>query len=59
MTQIKDDIQRVAEFNALFMNLNEKGQETALIILRSLGFAQSVMYSQEKDQRHNPSKQLV
>lgn len=46
MTQTKDNVQRANEFNTLFMGLNDKGQEAALTILRSLGFAQSVMSSQ-------------
>lgn len=54
MTQKKENIQRITEFNALFMNLNERGQEAALTVLRSLGFAQSVMYSQRAE---NQSKQ--
>ena len=58
MTQIKENVQRITEFNALFLNLNEKGQEAALAILRSLGFAQSVMCSQGMEQQE-PSKQPV
>ncbi len=56
MTQIEGNIKRIAEFNALFMNLNEKGQEAALTVLRSLGFAQSVMYSQKADEQRNQTK---
>lgn len=59
MTQTKDNVQRVAEFNALFMNLNEKGQEAALTVLQALGFAQSVMFSQDAKNQRNPTKQLV
>lgn len=47
MTQEKENIRRIAEFNALFLSLNEKGQEAALTVLQSLGFAQSVMGTQE------------
>lgn len=43
MTQIENNIDKIAEFNALFLTLNDKGQDAALIILRSLKFAQSVM----------------
>lgn len=43
MTQEKENIQRITEFNALFLSLNEKGQEAALMVLQSLEFAQSVM----------------
>lgn len=45
MTQIKADVKRLVELNALFLNLDDKGQDSALTILRSLGFAQSVMCS--------------
>lgn len=43
MTRLKNDAKRVSELNVLFMALNNKGQDSALVILRSLGFAQSVM----------------
>lgn len=46
MIQKEEDIQRNVKFNTLFMNLNEKGQDAALMVLTSLNFAQSVMYSQ-------------
>lgn len=46
MTQVKVNVQRIVEFNALFMALDEKGQEAALTVLRSLDFAQSVMHLQ-------------
>ncbi len=59
MTQTKEDVLRNAKFNALFMNLNEKGQEAALNVLMSLDFAQSVMYSQMAENQRNPTKQLV
>lgn len=59
MTQTKENIQRIAEFNSLFMNLNEKGQEAALTVLRSLGFAQSVMYSQDAKRQRSPTGQLI
>lgn len=45
MTQNKADVKRLAELNALFLTLDDKGQDSALTILRSLGFAQSVMCS--------------
>lgn len=38
-----DNVKRIAELNALFLTLDNKGQDSALTILRSLGFAQSVM----------------
>lgn len=58
MTQIKDNVQHIAEFNALFMNLNEKGQDAALTVLRSLNFAQSVMYLQRAE-NHRTNKPQV
>ena len=39
---------KIEELNALFLNLDEKGQERAMIVLRSLEFAQSVMCGTEK-----------
>lgn len=56
MTQRREEAQHIAEFNTLFMNLNEKGQEAALIILKSLEFAQSVMYSQKLNHPCNSTK---
>lgn len=54
MTQMSENTKRIAEFNALFLTLNEKGQEAALTVLRSLGFAQSVMGQQADAQPSNP-----
>jgi len=54
MTQEKENIRRIAEFNALFLSLNEKGQEAALTVLQSLGFAQSVMSSQDVKESCKP-----
>ena len=59
MTQTKEDVLRNAKFNALFMNLNEKGQEAALNVLMSLDFARSVMNLQREQNQRNPTKQLV
>ena len=58
MTQTKGNVQRTDEFNVLFMKLNEKGQEAALTVLRSLDFAQSVMCLQRTENQRNPTKQL-
>ncbi len=33
--------------------------EAALTVLRSLGFAQSIMHSQKAENQSNPTKQLV
>lgn len=54
MTQVDRSVDRIAEFNALFLNLNEKGQEAALTVLRSLEFAQSVMDPHEDGQLKKP-----
>lgn len=43
MTHNKKDVQRIAELNSTFMMLNEKGKDSALTILRTLHFAQSVI----------------
>ncbi len=59
MTQTKENARRTTEFDTLFMNLNEKGQEAALTILKSLDFAQSVMNLQRAENQRNPTKQLV
>ncbi len=48
MTQSKNNVKRIAELNSLFLTLDEKGQDSALIILKSLDFAQTVMYSEQK-----------
>lgn len=58
MTQTKGNVQRTDEFNVLFMKLNEKGQEAALTVLRSLDFAQSVMCLQRTENQRNPTKRL-
>lgn len=42
MTQTNESIRKLAEFNALFLTLNEKGQDAALTVLQSLSFAQSL-----------------
>lgn len=48
MTQNKTNIERLAELNSLFLTLDDRGQDSALIILRSLDFAQSVMCSPKR-----------
>lgn len=57
MTQEREAVKRMAEFRKLFLELNEKGQETALAVLRSLGFAQSVVCLQENGQPYQSSGQ--
>lgn len=51
MTQNKADVKRLAELNTLFLTLDDKGQDSALTVLRSLGFAQSVMCSPNSDEQ--------
>ena len=53
MTQKQDGTQKLAEMNAIFLGLNEKGQESALMILKSLEFAQSVMCGKKEEQTQN------
>jgi hypothetical protein len=59
MTQGKESIKRIAEFNALFLTLNNKSQDAALNILKSLNFAQSVMCPQEIEQPRKPPKRTA
>lgn len=59
MTHEKKNVKRIAEFNALFLTLNDKGQEAALTVLQSLDFAQSVMCSQSDRQPRKPPKQTA
>lgn len=57
MTQTNEKIQCIDELKALFVGLDEKGQETALAILRALEFAQSVMYLQDAEQQSSSTKE--
>lgn len=41
MTQRKSE-DKILEFNTLFLSLDEKNQDAAVIILKALAFAQSV-----------------
>lgn len=43
MIHSKNDVQRIAELNSVFMSLDDKGKDSALTILRALSFAQTVM----------------
>lgn len=56
MTQNKEEVERLAELNSLFLSLDDKGQDSALIVLRSLDFAQAVMCSSKKGEK--PHKQF-
>ena len=51
MPQNSSDMKRLAELNSLFLTLNNKDQDIALIILRSLKIAQSVMSSPDPADR--------
>lgn len=57
MAQNRETVIKIAELNALFLTLNEKAQDSALNILRSLEFAQSVMCEQPyKTSQKSPKK---
>ena len=58
MTQ-KEEVNRIAEFNALFLTLNDKGKDAALTVLRSLDFAQSVMCASDGKQISKTSGEVV
>lgn len=51
MTQKTAEVKKLAELNSIFLTLDDKGQESALTILRSLGFAQSVMCSPKQTEQ--------
>lgn len=58
MTQGKEDINKIAELNALFLSLDEKGKDSAINILRALEFAQAVMLEKNKNEEptnHRPA----
>lgn len=60
MTQEREDVRKIAEFNALFLTLDDRGQDCALSILRSLGFAQSFMCSlNQNEQPRKPQENLL
>lgn len=48
MIKEKEEETKMAEFNALFVTLNDKEQDSALIMLKSLEFAQSIISKVEK-----------
>ena len=50
MTHSEKRAKKIVELNTLFLALDEKGQESALNILRSLDFAQSVTAAPESRQ---------
>lgn len=47
MAQVDRETERIQAFRSLFPSLDEDGQETALILLNALRFAQSVTISSE------------
>lgn len=50
MTHICDNI---TEFHSVFLSLDDKGQDCALAILKSLEFAQSIMCSPKEDEKNS------
>lgn len=48
MTQKTEEAKKIAEMNEIFLGLDEKGQESAMMVLKSLQFAQSVMCREER-----------
>lgn len=49
MTHAMHAARKIAELNTLFLTLDDKGQDSALTILRALEFAQSVVCPQQQD----------
>lgn len=47
MAQKQNEREKTEEMTAIFRGLNEKGQESAITVLRALKFAQSVMCQEE------------
>lgn len=54
MTQTKEQGEKVAELSAAFLGLNDKGQDSALTILKTLRFAQSVLFPTDCQPRKPP-----
>ena len=48
MTQTYEQAGKIGKLKSLFVALNEKGQQSALAVLRSLQFAQSVLENEKK-----------
>lgn len=57
MTQNKEDAQRIAELNSTFMTLNDRSRDSALIILRALSFAQTVMGTDAYEETEDSAQQ--
>ncbi len=56
MAQVDRETERIQAFRSLFLSLDENGQETALILLNALRFAQSVTIPSEITP--SPKKQI-
>lgn len=54
MTHNMEDVRRIAELNAAFMILDDRGKESALTILRALHFAQCSMDTGACGGEHRP-----
>ncbi len=57
MTQNEKYVEKIKKCNELFLSLDNRGQEAAITILQSLSFAQSVMRSQQSEDKCNLSQQ--
>lgn len=51
MAQKEKCVEKTRQFNELFLSLDNKGQEAAITVLKSLNFAQSVMCSQTSEEK--------
>ncbi|WP_195985674.1 hypothetical protein [Clostridium sp. D33t1_170424_F3] len=56
MTQNEEQIKRIAELNSIFLTLDDKGQDSVLMILRSLDFAQSVMNLSQEGEKFSKNR---
>ena len=56
MAQVDRETERIQTFRSLFLSLDENGQETELILLNALRFAQSVTIPSEFTP--SPKKQI-
>ncbi len=50
MTLAKENKSRIEELRAVFLSLGERGQESALAVLRALAYAQFVMRASQDGQ---------
>lgn len=56
MTQNEKQIKRIAELNSIFLTLDDKGQDSVLMILRSLDFAQTVMNLSQEGEKSSKNR---